>query len=132
MSADKASKRPWKVYKTTLFQFDAAQFASFDIADAEDRGVFRMDGPRERCEANVKVILDAVNGREALVRLVRRFMGIVNHLPPFFTARALLDAEEPGWRNLPEAERAAKVSDGHKRLAALMSAAYDATGEEEK
>ena len=129
MKADKASKRPWKVYKTTLFQFDAAQFASFDIADAEDRGVFRMDGPRERCEANVKVILDAVNGREALVRLVRRFMGIVNNQAPLVTAMAIVNAEMPeDAKDNPEKA----ISEGYKRLSALMREAYDATGEEDE
>ena len=129
MREDKASKRPWKVYKQTLYLFNETPFAAFEIADAEDRGVFRMEGPKERCEANARLILDAVNGRDKLVEIVRRFVEMANHMPPMVGAWALLDAEMPGWRdgNLVEGGH-----EGHRRLGKLMTAAYEAIGEEEK
>ena len=66
-----------------------------------------------------------------LEKLVRRFMGLVNHYPPIGSAWALLDAEEPAWRKLPAEKQAAMVPEGYKRLAALISAAYKAVGEEQ-
>lgn len=128
MSGDKASKRPWAVHRASPFGEDCV---CIQLRDAENRGVLEVRGRRELAEANAQAILDGVNGREALVGLVRRFVGLVNHLPPVVAVFSLLDEEEPGWRELPEAERTAKVQDGYKRLSRLMTAAYDAIGEEE-
>lgn len=72
------------------------------------------------------------NRTATLEKLVRRFMGLVNHYPPIGSAWALLDAEEPAWRKLPAEKQAAMVPEGYKRLSALMRAAYRATGEKEE
>ena len=126
------SKRPWKVYKQTVWMFGDCPQARCQIEDAEQRGVFCIEGPKELCEANAKLVLDAVNGREALVGLVRRFMGIINHNAPIASVFALLAAEEEGWSEMKEEEKAAKVSGGYKRLGKLMTEAYALVGEEEK
>lgn len=55
---------------------------------------------------------------------VRMFMGIVNNLPPFVSAMALLESESP---NLTEEERVKSVSKAHTRLSALMREAYRLT-----
>lgn len=129
MKEDKASKRPWAIHKVAPYAYACAVV---QVKDAEDRGVLEIRGRREKAEANARAILDGVNGREAMVALVRRFVGLVNHQAPVLSVFALLDAEEPGWRGLPEGERNAKVNEGHRRLARLMSAAYDAIGGEEE
>lgn len=126
MSEDKASKRPWKVYKHMIYMGGESAQAAYQISDAEDRGVLRIEGPKELCDANVRAILDGVNGREALVALVRRFVGIVDHMPPVVAARVLMDAESPGW----ESDEPGGTKEGYKRLSALMREAYDAIGED--
>ena len=128
MSADKASKRPWSVHRISPFGEDCV---CIQLKDADNRGVLEIRGRKELAEANAKLILDGVNRLGEAEKLVRRFVELVNHQAPVVSVFSLLDAEEPGWRELPEAERTAKVQDGYKRLSRLMTAAYDAIGEEE-
>ncbi len=66
---------------------------------------------------------------ETLEKLVRRFMGLVNHMPPVVSAMALADAELPASA---KGDPPKAMEEGYKRLAALMRAAYRATGEKEE
>lgn len=64
-----------------------------------------------------------------LEKLVRRFMGLVNHLPPAVMSVALMEAEVKGADKM---ERGELVSQGYKRIALLMQEAYRETGEEDE
>ena len=132
MSAGKASKRPWRIYRQTVWMFGDCPQARCQIEDAEQRGVFCIEGSKDLCEANAKLVLDAVNEREALVQMVRRFMGIVNNQAPIASVFALVKSEDPGFENMQDEQKAAMVSEGYKRLSKLMTEAYALVGEEEK
>ena len=64
-----------------------------------------------------------------LEKLVLRLRGIVNHLPPALTGSALMLAEVEGAERL---DKAALVSVGYKRLAALMKETYEAVAKEDE
>ena len=84
------------------------------------------DGLREK--------LDERDGEAARLRgIVRRFVGLVEALPPIVSAMALVDAEEPEKRNEAKsgADCEALLDKGHKSLGALMVAAHEALAEGE-
>lgn len=127
MNTPEHSPLPWRLYGLNDIQdANGNPCASGWNPDTD----FTEDG-QALAKADAEFIVRAVNERDTLRTLVRRFMGIVNNYPPIGSAWALLDAEEPAWRKLPAEKQAAMVSQGYKRLAALMQEAYRATGEED-
>ena len=139
---------PWKVgrnsQRDTVFDkygrevlkadtFDDASFAANAANECEElqEENERLKDENSRLnEVSVNLLRSrdaAVEDAEAMRKLVRRFRDMCNHLPPLLTGVALVEAEVEGVKKM---EKPAVISEGYKRIAELMGAAYLALGEE--
>lgn len=113
--------RPWRL----ALDEDAPSLTDWPILDAEGNPVLVTDSGFYPPQPDVsRLIVEAVNAHESLVALVRRFMGLVEALPPIVAAQALMDAEMPEWRKGDLVEGG---NEGCRRLSAVMGEAYRLT-----